>query len=251
MHDEIEDKRSALRKACADANTILIEASISNDERVPSFYLEFSNFLKTLRAEQPRVVFLYEAAFDADQAIEDKVADAFENRIENDDEFDAEVARIGEIVRKKLLPEIELVKNKNGSIRYFVARYADHLAFRVTADHAVWALEFEGRLSDEVEVILNSMDSDEEAAANTKKTQDQLATQRAVETLMNDPEFRKLKGLPKRQEYVSWKYPDLVPSHRTGQTARLQPMLPKIDANLAEAIRTAHLRITITDKAAS
>lgn len=248
MSDDMEEKRQALRKACEDTSAVLIEASTSNQERVPRFDLEFSDFLKALRAEHPKVIFLSEATFDSDEFIEDKVTDAIDSRIEDDDELDAEVTRICGIVRTRIAGDIQTVKDKEGSVYLFAARYADHVALRFTSEYADWAIDFEGRLSAVVKAYVDSLSSDEAAVINAKEAKKNSAAKRAVETLLNDPDFRKLKGLPKRCEYVLWKYPQLVPRHEHGRLARVGQNMPMVDAALGDVIRTAHTRAAIVDK---
>jgi hypothetical protein len=248
MSDEMEEKRLALRKACEDINAVLIEASTSNQQKVPTFDLGFSNFLKTLRAERPKVVFLAEARFDSNEIIENIVTDAIDSRIEDDDDLDAEVTRICGIVRAKTVGEMQSVKDNEGFVYLFSARYADHIALRSTSEHADWALEFKGRISDVVEAYVDSLNSDREAVINAKEDKVNAAAEMAIEILMNDPDFRKLKGLPKRCEYVLWKYPQLVARHKHGRLVRVGQNMPMVDAALGDVIRTAHMRAAIVDK---
>ena len=248
MGDEMEEKRLALRKACEETNAALIEATISSQGSIPTFALEFSNFLRALHAEHPKVVFLAETTFDSEELIEDRVTDAIDNRFEDDDELNAEVTKLCGIVRTKIASDIQAVKDKEGSVCAFTARYADHASLRFTAERTDWSLEFEGRIADVVQEYVAGLDADEDAVTSAKDRQKQVDAEAAVETLMNDPDFRKLKGLPKRCEYVQWKYPQLVPPNDLGHTIRLAQNMPKVDADLGDVIRTAHMRAGIADK---
>lgn len=168
MRDDIEDERQALRQACADTGALLVDASTSNQERVPTFTLELPGFLSALRAERPKVVFLSEVTFDVDELIEHKVVDAIERRFEDEDELDSEVARIGEAVRGQLAQEIQAVDGKEGAVFLFVARYAEHGALRATSHYAEWALSVEARIAEAVEAYVGKWGAEQDAVVSAK-----------------------------------------------------------------------------------
>ncbi len=251
MRDDIEEMRRALRVACADAGSLLVEASISNQERMPTFGLGFAAFLSTLHAERPKVIFLTEATFDVAELIEGKVSDAIERRFEDDVEHDAEVARIGEIVRTQAAQDILAVEGKEGAVYLFVSRYVEQGALRATSHCAEWALGIESRIADLVEAYVGKWSAEQNAVVSAKERARRAAAEVAVATLVNDPEFRRLKGVPKRSAYVQSRYPDLVPPDEQGRQARAGQNLPLIDAAICDVIRTAHMQVKIAEDSKS
>lgn len=221
--NELSGKLEHLKTICREINAPLVHAGING--LLDTYHLDLgeSEFFDLLSHEKPSAVFYEEAIYNPELFIRGTMkAHGWKEGWEKDKKS---VWPTPDEIKTELHTDLEKVANQIGLPRSLMATYSVHGHHRMCWLTAEWAED----LSEKIGEIVDSWYERAEAAENkVAKTLESLITEVA-----NDPEFKAIRGRPKKLLFLQKKYGDRIPLHPRGQLSQPAQNCDYVDAHVA------------------
>jgi len=223
MEIDLSRKLEQLHAICRESGVPLIRARING--LLGNYHLELDedDFMSLLSQEQPSAVFYEIVDYEPDIFVRDVMrAHGWKESLESShyviwltlDEIKAELAT-----------ELAQSSGHIGLPRSLMTTYTVQGVHRLYWITAEWAEDLWEKIGEIVQ--LRDVRADE-AELNAAKALDGM-----IDEVAADPEFRAIRGRPKRLLYVQKKYGDKIPPHPRGRVSRPAQNCNLVDENLS------------------
>jgi hypothetical protein len=201
----------------------LVQARIHGVHDACHLDLDEVSFLALLPQEKPSAVFYEAISYEPESFIRGTMmAHGWKESWEKDRES---VWPTPDEIKSELRVNLAQVEDQIGLPRSLMVTYAIHGQHRICWLAAEWAEE----LSEKVGEIL------ETRYERAEKARDQVAVtlDSLIAEVANDPEFKAIRGRPKKLLFLQKKYGARIPPHPRGQIARPAQNCDLVDENIA------------------
>lgn len=232
MGNELTQKLEHLKASCNELGIPLVRAGIHGLLDTCHLDLDESDFLALLSHEKPTAVFYETDVYDPESFIRGTMTG---HGWRESREKDAEsVWPKPEAIKAELQKELVQASSQIGLPKSLMATYTIQGQHRVCWITAEWAED----LSEKIGSILELRHvRAEQAKVRTAKELEAVIAQVA-----NDPEFRAIRGRPKKLLFLQKKYGTKVPPHPHGQLSRPAQNCDLVDEHLATVLIKADER---------
>lgn len=232
MGNELTKKLEHLKASCNELGIPLVRAGIHGLLDTCHLDLDESDFLVLLPHEKPTAVFYETVVYDPERFIRDiMMSQGWKEGWERDGEC---VWPKPDNIKAELHKELEQACSQIGLPRSLMATYTVQGQHRLCWITAEWAED----LTEKIEDILNLR------FIRAEEAKDKIAKEleAVIAEVANDPEFKAIRGRPKRLLFLQKKYGAKIPPHPKGLLSRPAQNCDLVDEHLATVLIKADER---------
>lgn len=232
MGNELKQKIEHLKATCTELGIPLVRAGIHGLLDTCHLDLDETDFFALLPHEKPSAVFYETVAYDPERFIRGTmIAQGWKEGWEKDRES---IWPTPDEIKAELQADLANAADQIGLPRSLMATYTIQGQHRVCWLTAEWAED----LSEKIDEILESRhERSEEASNKIARTLESL-----IEEVANDPDFKAIRGRPKKLLFLQKKYGARIPPHPRHQLARPAQNSELVDQNVAIVLTKADER---------
>ncbi|WP_374407715.1 hypothetical protein [Hydrogenophaga sp.] len=221
--NDLSIKLEHCKTVCMKLGLPLVQARIHGVLDACHLDLDETSFFALLPQERPSAVFYETTLYDPEEFIRGAmVAQGWKQSWEKSRES---LWPTTEEIKSRLNFDFARIENQIGLPRSLMLTYAIHGQHRICWHFADWVEDLSGK----VEKILESRFEEEENALS----QIAVSLDSLIAEVAKDPEFRAIRGRPKRLLFLQKKYGARIPPHPRGQIARPAQNCDLVDQNIA------------------
>lgn len=232
MENELKQKLEHLKATCTELGIPLVRAGIHG--LLDTYHLEVdeTDFLALLLHEKPTAVFYETVTYDPERLIRGTmIAQGWKESWEKDRES---IWPTPDEIKAELQVDLANTSDQIGLPRSLMATYAIQGQHRVCWLTTEWA----EHLSEKINKILEARHERAEEAINKMEC----ALESLIEEVANDPDFKSIRGRPKKLLFLQKKYGAKIPPHSRQQLARPAQNCELVDQNVAIVLTKADER---------
>lgn len=232
LGNELTEKLQSLKATCTDLGIPLVEAGINGLLDTYHLDLDETDFLALLPHEKPSAVFYETVDYDPERFIRGTMmGHGWKESWEKDPES---VWPKPEAIKAELHKELEQASSQIGLPRSLMATYTIQGQHRVCWITAEWAEDLSEKIGDIVDLRY--------VRAEQAKVRTAQELESVIAEVANDPEFKAIRGRPKKLLFLQKKYGAKIPPHPHGQMSRPAQNCDLVDEHLATVLIKADER---------
>lgn len=219
----LSKKLEQCKAVCIEVGAPLVHAGIHGILDGCYLDLDEASFFSLLPHEKPSAVFYQTISYDPWRLIRGRLmANGWEERYESRRES---IWPTPDEIKSELSLEFSHVESQIGLPRSLMMTYSIHGQHRVCWLSAEWAEELSEKID---EIIEARYEREEEARDKVAVTLESLIVEVA-----NDPEFKAIRGRPKKLLFLQKKYGERIPRHPRGKMAKPAQNCDYVDENIS------------------
>ena len=228
--NELSIKLEHLKTVCMEVGALLVRAKIRNVLDSCHLDIDEASFLSVLSHEKPTAVFYDAITYDQESFIRGvMMTHGWKEEWEMNNR--ESIWPTPDEIKSELHAELTQVSNQIGLPRSLMVTYAVHGQHRICWLTAEWA----ENLIEKIDEIVEARHERAEAARNEVA----LALESLIAEVAKDPEFRAIRGRPKRLLYLKAKYGARIPPHPRGHLTSVAQNCNPVDDNIATVLLRA------------
>ncbi|WP_374343034.1 hypothetical protein [Azonexus sp.] len=223
IENNLSKKLEHCKTVCMEMGTLLVRAGIHGVLDACHLDLDEASFLSLLLHEKPSAVFYEEITYDPERFIRGTMmSHGWKESWEKDCES---IWPTPDEIKAELRVELAKAENRIGLPRSLMVTYAIHGQHRICWLSAEWAEE----ISEKIDEIIEARHERAENARN----QIAITLDSLIKEVANDPEFKAIRGRPKKLLFLQKKYGARIPPHPRGQITRPAQNCDYVDQHIA------------------
>lgn len=226
IRNDLSEKLNNLKATCNEVGIRLVKANITGLLNTHHLNLEEADFVSLLPHEKPLTVFYETVSYEPEHFIRGTMmAHGWQESWENDPES---IWPKPDEIKTELCKEIEQAASQVGHPRSLMATYTIQGQHRVCWLTSEWSEDLAEKIGQIVDLrYVRAEDAKDRAAKELISVINEVA---------NDPEFKAIRGRPKKLLFLQKKYGNKIPLHPNGLLSRPAQNCDLVDSNLATVL---------------